>query len=112
VSVPWIGRNDCAIATWRQTGAKRTVLLETSLAGVERPCHPATEGFITVTDDYEDFGSDLLASYPLEKVEAETPEQAAWDYACRHGLFPIRVVVNLSGCDREWMLDEGGVHEV
>jgi hypothetical protein len=66
----------------------------------------------TVTGDYDGFGPDLLASYPLEKVEAETPEDAAWDYACRHGLFPIRVVASLVDCDQEWMLDEGGMHEV
>ena len=91
--------------------AKKPVLLETFLVGVERPCSD-DEDFITVTDDYDGFGPDLLATYPLEKVEAETPEQAAWDYAYRHELFPIRVVVNLSDCDQEWMLDEDGMHEV
>lgn len=91
--------------------AKRIVLLETSLAGVERPCYPEDEDF-HCHRRYEGFGSDLLASYPLEKVEGETPEQAAWDYAYRHELFPIRVVVNLSDCDQAWMLDEGGMHEV
>jgi hypothetical protein len=93
-------------------GKMKAVVLETYLVGVERPCYPETEDFITVTDDYDGFGPDLLATYPLEKVDAETAEQAAWDYACRHALFPIQAVVNLSDRYGEWMLDEDGMHEV
>ena len=93
-------------------GKTKAVVLETYLVGVERPCYPGTEDFITVTDDYDGFGPDLLATYPLDKVDAETAEQAAWDYACRHDLFPIQATVNLSNGCGEWMLDEDGVHEV
>ena len=93
-------------------GKMKAVLLETYLVGVERPCYPETEDFITVTDDYEGFGPDLLATYPLEKVDAETPEDAARDYAYRHELFPIQAIVNLSDRCGEWMLDEDGMHEV
>ena len=90
----------------------KAVVLETYLVGVERPCYPESEDLITVTDDYEGFGPDLLATYPLEKVDAQTPEDAARDYADRHGLLPIRVVVNLSDRFAEWMMDEEGMQEV
>ena len=93
-------------------GKRKAVLLETYLVGVERPCYPDSEDFITVTDDYEGFGPDLLATYPIEKVDAETPEDAARDYARRHGLFPIRAIINLSDGYSEWMMDEEGMHEV
>ena len=93
-------------------GKTKAMVLETYLIGVERPCYPETEDFITVTDDYEGFGPDLLAAYPIEKVDAGTVGQAAWDYACRHALFPIRASVNLSDGCGEWMLDEDGMHEV
>ena len=93
-------------------GKTKAVVLETYLVGVERPCYPGTEDFITVTDDYDGFGPDLLATYPLDKVDAETAEQAAWDYARRHRLFPIHVNVNLSDYYAEWMVDEEGMHEV
>ena len=91
---------------------KQVVIQETYLVGVERPCYPESEDFITVTDDYEGFGPDLLATYPVEKVDAATPEDAAWDYASRHKLFPIHVNVNVSDYYAEWMVDEGGMHEV
>ena len=91
---------------------KQAVVQETYLVGVERPCYPEAEDYITVTDDYEGFGPDLLATYPIEKVDAESAEQAAWDYTCRHELFPIQAIVNLSDRCGEWMLDEDGVHEV
>lgn len=85
---------------------------ETYLVGVERPCYPEDEDYVVVTDDYEGFGPDLLATYPLEKVDAESAEDAAWDYARRHNLFPIRANVNLSDGYSEWMLDAEGMHEV
>jgi hypothetical protein len=91
---------------------KQAVVQETYLVGVERPCYPENEDFITVTDDYEGFGPGLLATYPLEKVDAETPEGAARDYARRHKLFPIRAIINLSDGYSEWMMDEEGTHEV
>ena len=91
---------------------KQIVVQETYLVGVERPCCPGGEDFITVTDDYEGFGPDLLATYPLEKVDAASAEGAAWDYACRHRLFPIQAIVSLSDRCGEWMLDEDGMHEV
>ena len=93
-------------------GKTKAVVLETYLVGVERPCYPETEDFITVTDDYEGFGPSLLATYPIEKVDAESAEQAARGYACRHELLPIQAVVNLSDRCGEWMLDEDGMHEV
>ena len=93
-------------------GKMKTVVLETYLVGVERPCYPDSEDFITVTDDYEGFGPSLLATYPIEKVDGKTPEDAARDYAHRHKLFPIRAIINLSNGYSEWMMDEEGTHEV
>ena len=90
----------------------RKASLETYLVGVERPCYPETEDFVTVTDDYEGFGPDLLAAYPIGKVEAQSPEQAAWDYARQYRLLPIRVVVNLPESYSEWMMDEDGMSQV
>jgi len=90
---------------------KTMVELTTYLVGVERP-YLGDADLIVVTDDYDGFSADLLAIYPLEKVDAESAEQAGWDYAYRHKLFPIQAIVNLSGEYSEWMLDEEGMHEV
>jgi len=91
---------------------KQIVVQETYLVGVERPCCPGGEDFITVTDDYEGFGPDLLATYPIEKIDAKEPEDAAWDYAVRHHLLPIRAIINLSDHSAEWKMDNDGLYEV
>jgi len=80
------------------------------LVAVERPL--CSDDSITVTDDYEGFGPDLLATYPIEKVEADSPLNAARQYAERHGLFPIRAFINLPDEASEWMLDEDGSCEL
>jgi hypothetical protein len=86
-------------------------MLETTLVGVERPLGD-DDDYIVVTDDYEGFGPGLLAAYPVEQVDAASAAEAGWDYAYRHGLFPIRAVVNLPDGYSEWMLDENGMSEV
>ena len=85
--------------------------METFLVAVERP--PWDEGdFITVTDDYDGFGPDALATYPIAQRKGTSALDAARQYAEQHGLLPIRVTINLPDEASEWMLDEDGCCEL
>jgi hypothetical protein len=89
----------------------KAVMLETYLVGVERPLGD-DDDYVVVTDDYEGFGPGLLATYPVEKVDAKSVAQAGWDYAYRRGLFPIRAIVNLPDEYSEWWLTEEGCEKL
>ena len=90
---------------------KRTAQMETFLVAVERPPWEK-EDFITVTDDYDGFGPDVLATYPIARRKGTSALDAARQYAEEHDLLPIRVNVNLPDEYGEWVIDEGGAHEV
>jgi hypothetical protein len=85
--------------------------IETFLVAVERPPWNQDE-FITVTDDCDGLGPDVLATYPIERVESPSPQDAAREYAEEHDLLPIHVNINLSNEDGEWVIEENGAHEV
>ena len=85
--------------------------METFLVAVERPPWDEDD-FITVTDDYDGLGPDVLATYPIAPVKGTSALDAARQYAEEHDLLPIRVTVNLPDEYGEWVIDEGGAHEV
>jgi len=81
------------------------------LVAVERPSYD--DDSIKVTDDCDGLGPGVLATYPIGQIEAESPLDAARQYVEKHGLpLPITIVVNMSDEYGEWMMDEGGAHEV
>ena len=81
------------------------------LIGVERPCGEMLH-HIKVSDDVEGFGPGLLAVFPLELVEADTPELAAYRYARAYALFHTGIVINLPTNDEEWWMEMAQAHRV
>jgi len=70
------------------------------------------ENFITVTDDVDGFGIGVLACYPVQRMEAETPQLAGYRYARRHGIDSARIVINLASYLEEWWVGAGEAHRI
>lgn len=81
------------------------------LVGLEHP-YSFNVPNIKVSDDTGGFGPGLLASYPLEPVEAFTPQLAGYRYAVQYGLTHILIVINLQDNSDEWWMEEDQVHKI
>ena len=90
---------------------RTTAQMETFLVAVERPPWDEDD-FITVTDDYDGLGPDVLATYPIARRKGTSALDAARQYAEEHNLLPIHVTINLPDEYGEWVIDEDGAHEV
>lgn len=68
---------------------------------------------VVVTDDIEGFGPDLLATYPIQTVEADSPQLAGYRYARRHGAVDVLVQINLSEkYYEEWWMCTDEAHKI
>jgi len=75
-------------------------------------CPTYDDPTIVVTDDTEGFGPDVLATYPIARKLAEKPQDAAWDYAYEHDLFPLHAFINLPDHSEEWLLSTTGPRQL